>query len=85
MNFFTVRIRIEIRFVKKNDIHFNQRVRDSNTHFMSIRFKSKFPMGENYLVPCHDFKIQACFFLTISIKESNAKYDCSTLSLWQNF
>ena len=55
MNFFTARIRIKILFVKKINIHFSQRLRNSNTHLMSLKFKSKFLMGENH--PFHWFRL----------------------------
>ena len=56
---------------------------------MSIKFKLKLLMGENYPFPCSDFKILAAFNtvndLTILITESNAKYDFSFALFWQKF
>ena len=61
MNFFTAQIR------------FSQRVRNSNTYLMSIEFKLKFSVSNNYPFPCSDFTIQAVFLDNVRFDNLNDK------------
>ena len=50
-------------FLKKIDNSFSQKLCDSNTHLMSIKFKLKVSMCENYPFPCSDFTFIASFWI----------------------